>query len=112
MFGRAILARNVVQAPDVSVDPDHYTRNITGGGARAIIAVPLLRAGSPIGAIAIGRRRRGEFSATQVELLKTFAEQAVIAIGSAETFGELQHRTADLTRSVAELRRWRRCCAP
>ena len=103
MFGRAILARNVVQAPDVSVDPDHYTRNITGGGARAIIAVPLLRAGSPIGAIAIGRRRRGEFSATQVELLKTFAEQAVIAIGSAETFGELQHRTADLTRSVAEL---------
>jgi GAF domain-containing protein len=116
MFGRAILARDVVQAPDVSVDPDHYTRNTgqraTGGTAssskeewrfRAIIAVPLLRAGTPIGALAIGRRRPGEFSATEVELLKTFAEQAVIAIGSAETFSELQRRTADLTRSVAEL---------
>ncbi len=99
MFGRAILARDVVQAPDVSVDPDHYTRNI---GQRAIIAVPLLRGGTPIGAIAIGRRRPGEFSATEVELLKTFAEQAVIAISSAETYRELQARTAALAQRNSE----------
>ena len=115
MFGRAILARDVVQAPDVSVDPDHYTRDTgqraTGGTAsssdaewrfRAIIAVPLLRAGTPIGAIAIGRRRPGEFSATEVELLKTFAEQAVIAISSAETYRELQERTAALAARNSE----------
>ena len=94
MFGRAILARDVVQVPDVSVDPDHYARETTAGGPR--VAVPLLRAGTPIGAIGIGRHRPGEFSLTQVELLKTFAEQAVIAISSAETYRELQERTAAL----------------
>ena len=70
---------------------------------RGFVAVPLLRAGAPIGAIVLARNTPGEFSATQVELLRTFAEQAVIAISSAETFKELQRRTADLTRSVAEL---------
>ncbi len=94
MFGRAILSRDVVQMPDASVDPDHYTQKRT---KRAIIAVPLLRAGAPIGAIAIGRRRTGEFSVAEVELLRTFAEQAVIAISSAETYRELQERTAALT---------------
>jgi GAF domain-containing protein len=47
--------------------------------------VPLLRRGAPVGAIAMGRNIPGEVSATQMELLKTFAEQAVIAISSAET---------------------------
>ena len=70
---------------------------------RGFVAVPLLRAGAPVGAIVLARNTPGEFSATQVELLRTFAEQAVIAISSAETFKELQRRTADLTRSVAEL---------
>ena len=49
------------------------------------MAVPLLRAGTPIGAIGLGRSTPGAFSAAPVELLKTFAQQAVIAIGSAET---------------------------
>ena len=70
--------------------------------ARSIIAVPLLRAGTPIGAIAMGRRAPGDFSATQVELLRTFAEQAVIAVSSAETYRELQERTAALARRNSE----------
>jgi GAF domain-containing protein len=70
---------------------------------RALVGVPLLRAGAPIGAIVLARYAPGEFSTTQIELLRTFAEQAVIAITSAETFTELQRRTAELTRSVAEL---------
>jgi GAF domain-containing protein len=97
MFGRAIITRDVVQAPDVSVDPNHYTK---GRAQRAIIAVPLLRAGMPIGAIAIGRSRPGGFSSSEVELLKTFAEQAVIAISSAETYRALQTRTSDLQQSL------------
>jgi GAF domain-containing protein len=104
LFGRAILARDAVQTPDVSVDPEHFTRSGSiEGTARAIVAVPLLRAGLPIGAIGMGRHTTGEFSATQIELLRTFANQAVIAISSAETSRALQDRTVALTQSVAEL---------
>ena len=106
MFGRAILARDAVQTPDVWADPQHFLRTMPGGAMprpRGFVAVPLLRAGAPVGAIVLARNTPGEFPATQVELLRTFAEQAVIAISSAETFKELQRRTADLTRSVAEL---------
>src|SRR5690242_19859226 len=82
MFGRAVRACDVVQMSDVAVDPDHYTKG--RAPQRAIIAVPMLQAGMAIGAIAIGRSRPGKFSSAEVELLKTFAEQAVIAITSAE----------------------------
>ena len=97
-FGRAIIAGDVVQMPDVLVDPDHF-RNAEAT-VRAVVAVPLLRRGAPVGAIAMGRNTPGEFSVTQMELLKTFAEQAVIAITSAETFHALQTRTGDLQESL------------
>ena len=100
LFGRAILAREAVQTPDLWEDADHFVTTAAGSatatGARSIIAVPLLRMGMSIGAIQLGRRRSGEFSSAQVELLKTFAEQAVIAIASAETYRALQTRTSDL----------------
>jgi GAF domain-containing protein len=100
-FGRAIIARDVVQMPDVLVDPDHFrTTLLAGGTVRAVVAVPLLRRGAPVGAIAMGRNIPGEFSATQMELLKTFAEQAVIAISSAETYRALQTRTSDLQEAL------------
>ena len=100
-FGRAIIARDVVQTPDVLVDPDHFRRTSNAEATvRAVVAVPLLRRGAPVGAIAMGRNIPGEFSATQMELLKTFAEQAVIAITSAETYRALQTRTADLQESL------------
>ena len=103
MFGRAILARDAVQMPDLSTDLEHFTRTrAAGAGVRSIIAVPLLRAGTPIGAIALSRRVPGEFSATQMELLRTFAEQAVIAVSSAETYRELQARTAALAERNSE----------
>ena len=63
-----------------------------------------MRGGVAIGALALGSRERGGFSDSQVELLKTFAEQAVIAIGSAETYRELQQRTGELARRESELR--------
>ena len=58
------------------------------------VAIPLLRDGEPIGAIASDCREPGGFSDSQIELLKTFAEQAVIAITSAETYRALQTRTS------------------
>ena len=92
---RAILERDVVQIRDVDADPSVVaaTRAIRH---RASVAVPLLRAGDVIGAIGLAAREPGGFSDTQIELLKTFAEQAVIAITSAETYRALQARTAEL----------------
>ena len=102
MFGRAILARDAVQITGCVGGPRALREGAREGGSRSIIAVPLLRAGTPIGAIAMGRRAPGDYSATQVELLRTFAEQAVIAVSSAETYRELQERTAELARRNSE----------
>jgi GAF domain-containing protein len=66
----------------------------------SVIAVPILRDGQPLGAISIGRPAMGPFSASQVALLQTFAEQAVIAISSAETYRALHTRTADLQETL------------
>ncbi len=70
---------------------------------RSQLTVPMLRSGEPVGVIAVSRRQPGAFSETQVELLKTFADQAVIAIENARLLSELQARTQELTRSVGEL---------
>jgi signal transduction histidine kinase/putative methionine-R-sulfoxide reductase with GAF domain len=103
MFGRAILSRKVMQTENVKADLDHFVNQMHTADFHSIVGVPLLREGTPIGAIALGRQAPGGFTDSQVALLQTFAEQAVIAIISAETFKELQRRTAELTRSVAEL---------
>jgi GAF domain-containing protein len=99
IMGRAILMRASAQIVDIFDDPE-YGRKALGAWARSTVAVPLLRAGAAIGAIGIGRPLPGEFAAAQMELLQTFAEQAVIAISSAETYRALQTRTADLQESL------------
>ena len=102
---RACLDRNVAMIPDVVEDPEFGIRNVAlAGGFRSILAVPLLREGTPIGAIAIGRAVPGPFPDAIVGLLKTFADQAVIAIENVRLFKELEARTAALTQSVDELR--------
>jgi len=103
LFGRAILTRDAVQTPDVRADPGHFTwATSVAGRFRAGAAVPLLRAGMPIGAITMGRNTPGEFSTAQMELLQTFAEQAVIAITSAETYRALEGRTSDLQEALEQ----------
>jgi PAS domain S-box-containing protein len=96
VFGRAILARDAVQSPDLHADPEHLSAQMRALDIRSIVGVPIMRAGTPIGAIALARIEPGTFSTIQMELLRTFAEQAVIAIGSAETYRALQDRTAAL----------------
>ena len=97
MFGRTILAREPVQLPDIAADQTYALREGTlRGSVRAQVAVPLMRDGEAIGAINITRRQTGQFSPAQIELLQVFADQAVIAITSAETYRALQIRTADL----------------
>jgi GAF domain-containing protein len=103
--GRAILTGGVVMIPDVLEDSDfgQWGKAITGG-FRSVLGVPLVRAGSPIGAIALGRAEPGYFPDKQIVLVKTFADQAVIAIENVRLFTELEARTLQLTRSVGELK--------
>ena len=99
-MGRAILNRRVDQVEDITADPGHSFGEVLGHWS--VMAVPILRDGVPLGAITIGRPAMGPFSDSQVALLQTFAEQAVIAITSAETYRELQERTAALTQRNSE----------
>jgi two-component system, NtrC family, sensor kinase len=100
--GRAILQRRTVHVHDVAADPELAQAARDLGGS-AIVAIPLLRESQPIGAIALNGSPSGGFSDNQITLLQTFAEQAVIAITSVANFRALRERTAELTRSVAEL---------
>ena len=97
--GLAILDRRIVHMPDMQAEPDLLPA-LRARGHRSHLAVPLLRGETPVGAIMLNARRPGGFSDRQVELMKTFAEQAVIAIDSAETYRALEQRTADLQEAL------------
>ena len=99
---RAVLERRTQHVPDTSDDPG-YLSLLSSTGFRSALAVPMVREGAPIGAIAVGRMKVREFTAAQIQLLETFADQAVIAIENVRLFTELQQRTGELTRSVEKL---------
>src|SRR5215468_8498479 len=96
---RAILERDFVQIPDISGDPEYVLGAMSVvGGYRSVVAVPILRDGLPIGSIAVARAPVGMLPDRQVELLKTFADQAAIAIENVRLFNEtkeaLEQQTA------------------
>ena len=103
--GRAILERRTIHTEDVARLPEtEFLEDSIGGVARAVLAAPLMRKGEPIGAILIRRAEAEPFTDKQIDLLKTFADQAVIAIENVRLFQELQARTRELARSVDELK--------
>jgi signal transduction histidine kinase len=104
--GRAVVDREVVHIPDVLplIDtefPD-IRRNQRKFGFRAVLVVPLMREGRAVGTIFIWRREPGLFPDDQVALLRTFADQAVIAIENVRLFKELQARNRDLTEALEQ----------
>jgi signal transduction histidine kinase/DNA-binding response OmpR family regulator len=104
-IGRAILDRSLAQIPDVQTDPEYGQLTIARAVTfRGIVAVPMLRDGTPVGGIAVSRSRAGPFSDRHLALLRTFADQALIAVQNVRLFQELQARTHELTRSVEEMR--------
>ena len=99
MAGRAILERQVIHVRDVASDP-MLSKAVRDLGGSAILGIPLLRDAEAIGAIVLNGNPPGGFSDSQIALLQTFAEQAVIAITSAETYRALQTRTSDLQETL------------
>jgi GAF domain-containing protein/CheY-like chemotaxis protein/CHASE3 domain sensor protein/anti-sigma regulatory factor (Ser/Thr protein kinase) len=103
--GRTALEGRTVHAPDILEDPEYtWSEAQAKGRFRTILGVPLLRGGAVIGVINLARNIVRPFTDKEIELVTTFADQAVIAIENVRLFDEVQARTRDLTRSVAELR--------
>jgi len=94
--GRAILNRAIVHIRDHETEPGLRRFSLT------VKSSVVVRGGVPIGTLQMGSRERGGFSDTQVELLKTFAEQAVIAIENARLFNEVQAKTRDLEAALEQ----------
>ena len=101
--GRAMVDRQSIHVHDLAAEIDSEYPEIKGYqqqiGHRTTLAAPLLREGVPIGAILIRRLEVRPFTEKQIALLKTFADQAVIAIENVRLFQELQERNRDVTRS-------------
>ena len=106
MHSVAILDGRVVDIPDVRSAPPQFAvgaRNFLESGYRAVTMMPMMRGNVALGAISVVRLAAGPLSDKQLAVLKTFADQAVIAIENARLLNELRSRTTELARSVAEL---------
>src|SRR5262249_17589129 len=95
--GRAILTRAVAEIPDVLEDPEYQHGMAVAGTWRSLLGVPMLRAdGSPVGTIVVQRGEPGSSATSHIEMLKTFADQAVIAVENVRLFKELESRNSEL----------------
>jgi signal transduction histidine kinase len=97
VVGRALLEGRTVQVPDVLADPEYtWSEAQERTGFRSVLAVPLLREGHPIGVFALARSVTRPFTDKQVEVVTTFADQAVIAIENVRLFDEIQDKSRQL----------------
>src|SRR5262249_23201694 len=95
--GRAVLEGKTVHIPDVLADPEYdYGEGQKLGRYRTVLGVPLMREGAAIGALVLGRTVPRPFTAQQIELVQTFADQAVIAIENVRLFDEIQDKSRQL----------------
>jgi signal transduction histidine kinase len=90
------------QVADTEAEPSVRDLGRLRGGFRSLLVTPLMSNGAPIGMVSVTRREPGTFAAHHVQLLQTFADQAVIAIENVRLFDEVQARTRDLTESLQQ----------
>jgi len=103
--GRVFMDGTAAHLPDVLSDPEYDFGSAPEiGEFRAALAVPLMRDGAVEGVLSLTRPEPGPFTDRQIELVRTFADQAVIAIENARLFGQVQERTRELSQSLDELR--------
>ena len=101
LIGRILLERRIIHIPDVLADPEYTSAKAQQlGGFRAVLGIPMLREGTAIGVFMIARRTPQPFTDKQIELVTTFADQAVIAIENVRLFEEVQARTRELQESL------------
>jgi GAF domain-containing protein/anti-sigma regulatory factor (Ser/Thr protein kinase) len=102
---RAILRREVIEVPDVFAEEglhERVRRRAEQLGYRAVLAAPMLRESNAVGAITVTRATTGLFTGKQIALLKTFADQAVIAIENVRLFKEIEARNKDLAETLEQ----------
>jgi class 3 adenylate cyclase len=110
IMGRAFVDRVPVQVEDVTKDPNYDANTLAtlqrAAPYRSYLGIPILCKNVPVGTIGLGRRRVEPFSEEQIALVKTFANQAVIAIENARLFAELQEKSETVQEQAAEIDRW------
>jgi GAF domain-containing protein len=102
---QTVLTQTMHHVADVDTDPscsDEFRRHASERGFRSVLSMPMLRSGDAVGVIVVSRAQPGAFSTAEVELLKTFADQAVIAIENVRLFKELETRNHDLTETLEQ----------
>jgi GAF domain-containing protein len=97
---RAARACKTVHVPDSMQDPEYGHGPLTFSNDRTVLSVPLLREGVALGVLTVGRQTLGPFTSKEIELVESFADQAVIAIENTRLFEEVQARTRELTQSL------------
>jgi class 3 adenylate cyclase len=101
VVGRVAMSGRVEQIPDVLADPDYTYGGQRIGGFKSLLGVPVVLDGRLIGAIAVGRDHVGSFAEADVELVKTFADQAAIAIANARLLDAVERQRTELSRFLA-----------
>ena len=104
MFGRAILENRTIHVPDILADPNTTVLIYRVCRVRAALGVPLVREGTVIGVFTLQRKEPHPFTEKQIELVTTFADQAVIAIENVRLFNSVEARTRELAASLENLR--------